>query len=85
MVLSKICSALQFEKSSNMPKIWQQNKEKPCVQLALIPFLHGIPKNPGYRAPDQSLILQTFFSRNIPRVKDMLEQNIFYQKQDSLV
>ena len=53
-----IYSALHFQKSSNMAKIWQKMK-KSLVQLP--PFLHGTSKtqNPGFdfRVPDLSLIV----------------------------
>ena len=48
-----------FEKSSNMPKIWQKMK-KSLVQLALNPFLHGtsITLNPGFGYPKHNFKAQ---------------------------
>ena len=61
------------EKSSNMPKIWQ-NMKKSSVQLALNPFLHGTSKTPkfdfGY-IRDQSLILIASSRRNSPFAKKL--------------
>ena len=47
---------LYFEKSSNLPKIWQKMK-KSLVQLALNIFVHGTSKNPKprFQVPNQSL------------------------------
>ena len=47
-------SALYFEKSSNMEKLWQKMKNS-LVQLGFNPFLHGTEstRNPGFGYPFQ--------------------------------
>ena len=89
--------ALHFEKSSDMPKIWQKNKEKPCSTCLIKPISPRNFQNQGFRYPIRHywtkflqnfvlqvalvLVTQITWTLNMMRMKMMMIMNIRMKKK----
>ena len=88
------CAAKHFEKSSNMPKIWPKNEEKPCTTcLKSISPWHFQTLKPGFRVPELSLntYLNEILLKNSVTVRDCINKqqsletiNAFWQSANAL-